>query len=89
MHVKSQLSGIHIIFWMFQAMNGIAVKLMMAHRFWVDCWYSVQQLMIEILCGGSTGWKVVSNNDDYHRSRQRQTFDISVTWMRMSFDQLQ
>ena len=44
--------------------------------------------MIEILCGGSTGWKVVSNNDDYHRSRQRQTFDISVTWMRMSFDQL-
>ena len=40
--------------------------------------------MIEILCGGSTGWKVVSNNDDYHRSRQRQTFDISVTWMRMS-----
>ena len=47
--------------------------------------------MIKILCDDSTGRKAASYlyNDDYHRSRQQQTFDMSVTWMRMSFDPLQ
>ena len=44
-----------------------------------------QQKMIEILCDKPTDWKEASNNDDYHRRRQRQTFDMSVTWMKMSF----
>ena len=45
--------------------------------------------MIEILCDDSPGWKAACNNDDYHRSRQRQTFDMNVTWIRMSYDHLQ
>ena len=34
--------------------------------------------MIEILCDDSTGCKEASNHDDYPRSRQRQTFNMSV-----------
>ena len=34
--------------------------------------------MIEILCGDSTSCKEVGDNNDYHRSRQRQTFNMSV-----------
>ena len=45
--------------------------------------------MLEILCNDSTGWKKAGNNDDYHRGRQRQTFDMSVTGMRINFDYLQ
>ena len=41
--------------------------------------------MIEILCDDSTSCKEVCDND-YHRSRQRQTFNISVKSMRISLD---
>ena len=34
--------------------------------------------MIEILCDGSTSCKEACDNNDYHRSRQRQTFNMSV-----------
>ena len=37
-----------------------------------------EEEMIKILCGGSTGCKEAVNNDDYQRSRQRQTFQKSV-----------
>ena len=42
--------------------------------------------MIEILCDESTSCKEAGNNDDYHRSRQRQTFKMSVKSMGISFD---
>ena len=40
--------------------------------------------MIEILCDDSTSCKKVCDNNDYHRSRQRQTFNMSVKSMRIS-----
>ena len=42
--------------------------------------------MIEILCDDSTSCKEVCDNNDYHRSRQRQTFKMSVKLMRISLD---
>ena len=42
--------------------------------------------MIEILCDDSTSCKEVCDNNDYHRSRQRQTFKKSVKLMRISLD---
>ena len=45
--------------------------------------------MTVMMCGDSTGRKEAGNNDDYHRSRQRQTFNMNVPWMRISFDHLQ
>ena len=42
--------------------------------------------MIEILCDGSTCCKVACDNNDYHISRQRQTFNMSVKSMRISLD---
>ena len=42
--------------------------------------------MIEILCDDSTGCKEACDNNDYHRSRQRQTFNMSVKLMRNSLD---
>ena len=42
--------------------------------------------MIEILCDDSTRSKEVCDNNDYHRSRQRQTFNMSVKSMRNSLD---
>ena len=42
--------------------------------------------MIEILCDDSTSCKEACDNNDYHRSRQRQTFNISVKSMRVSLD---
>ena len=39
--------------------------------------------MIEILCDDSTSCKEVCDNNDYHRSRQRQTFNMSVKSMRI------
>ena len=42
--------------------------------------------MIEILCDDSTSCKEACDNNDYHRSRQRQTFNMSVKSMRISFD---
>ena len=44
--------------------------------------------MIEILCEDSPSCKEASDNNDYHRSRQRQTFNMSVKSMRNSLDQL-
>ena len=41
--------------------------------------------MIEILCDDSTSCKEACDNNDYHRSRQRQTFNMSVKSMRNSF----
>ena len=38
--------------------------------------------MIEILCDDSTSCKEACDNNDYHRSRQRQTFNMSVKSMR-------
>ena len=40
--------------------------------------------MIEILCDDSTSCKEACDNSDYHRSRQRQTFNMSVKSMRIS-----
>ena len=40
--------------------------------------------MIEILCDDSTSCKEAC--DDYHRSRQRQTFNMSFKSMRISLD---
>ena len=42
--------------------------------------------MIEILCDDSTSCKEACDNNDYHRSRQRQTFKMSVKMMRYSLD---
>ena len=42
--------------------------------------------MIEILCDDSTSCKKVCDNNDYHRSRQRQTFKMSVKLIRISLD---
>ena len=42
--------------------------------------------MIVILCDDSTSCKEACDNNDYHRSRQRQTFKISVKLMRISLD---
>ena len=41
--------------------------------------------MIEILCVDSTSCKEACDND-YHRSRQRQTFNMKVKSMRISLD---
>ena len=49
----------------------------------------IQQEITEILCVDSSSCKEAGNNHDYHRSIQRQTFNMSVTWMRISFDHLQ
>ena len=40
--------------------------------------------MIEILCDDSTSCKEACDNNDYHRSRQQQTFNMSVKSMRNS-----
>ena len=42
--------------------------------------------MIEILCDDSTSCEEACENNDYHRSRQRQTFNMSVKSMRISMD---
>ena len=42
--------------------------------------------MIEILCDDSTSCKEACDNNDYHRSRQHQTFNMSVKSMRISLD---
>ena len=42
--------------------------------------------MIEILCDDSTSCKEACDNNDYHRSRQRQTFNMSVKSIRNSLD---
>ena len=42
--------------------------------------------MIEILCDDSTSCKKACDNNDYHRSRQRQTFNMSVKSMKNSLD---
>ena len=42
--------------------------------------------MIEILCDDSTSFKEACNNNDYHKSRQRQMFNMSVKSMRISLD---
>ena len=41
--------------------------------------------MIEILNDDSTSCKGACDNNDYHRSRQRQTFNMSVKSMRISW----
>ena len=42
--------------------------------------------MIEILSDDSTSCKEACDNNDYHRSRQRQTFHMSVKLIRNSLD---
>ena len=42
--------------------------------------------MIEILCDDSTSCKETCDNNDYHRSRQRQTLNMSVKSIRISLD---
>ena len=42
--------------------------------------------MIEILCDDSTSCKEACENNDYHRSRQGQTFNIIVKSMRNSLE---
>ena len=42
--------------------------------------------MIEILCDNSTSCKMKGDNNDYHRSRQRQTLNMRVESMRISLD---
>ena len=42
--------------------------------------------MIEILCDDSTSCKEACDNNDYHRSRQGQTFKMCVKLMRISLD---
>ena len=42
--------------------------------------------MIEKLCDDLTSCKEACDNNDYHRSRQRQTFNMSVKSMRISLD---
>ena len=51
--------------------------------------YSGGIIEIHVLCNDSTSCKEVGNNDDYHRSRQRKTCNMSVTWIRISLDHLQ
>ena len=42
--------------------------------------------MIEKLCDDSTSCKEACDNNDYHRSRQPQTFNMSVKPIRISLD---
>ena len=42
--------------------------------------------MIEILCDDSTSCKEACDINEYHRSRQRQMFDMSVKSIRISLD---
>ena len=42
--------------------------------------------MIEILCDDATSCMEAGDNNDYHRSGQRQTFNMSVKSMRISLD---
>ena len=42
--------------------------------------------MIEILCDDSTSCKETGDNNDYHCSRQRQTFKMIVKPTGISFD---
>ena len=42
--------------------------------------------MIKILFDDSTSCKEACDNNDYHRSRQRQMFNMSVKSMRISLD---
>ena len=42
--------------------------------------------MIEILCEDSTSRKEACDYNDHHRSRQQQTFNMSVKLMRISLD---
>ena len=42
--------------------------------------------MIEILCDDSTSCKEACGNNDFYKSRQRQTFNMSVKSMRYSLD---
>ena len=42
--------------------------------------------MIEILCDESTSCMEACDNNDYHRSRQLQTFNMSVKSMRNTLD---
>ena len=42
--------------------------------------------MIEILCDDSTSCKEAGENNDYHRSRQRQRFNMSAKSIRISLD---
>ena len=42
--------------------------------------------MIKILCDDSTSCKEACDNNDYHRSRQWQTFNMSVKSIRISLD---
>ena len=42
--------------------------------------------MIEILCDDSTSCKEACDNKEYHRSRQRQTFNMNVKSRRISLD---
>ena len=42
--------------------------------------------MIEILCDDSTTCKEAGANNDYHRSGQHKTFNMSVKSMRISLD---
>ena len=42
--------------------------------------------MIEILCDDSTSCKEACDNNDYHRSRQRQKLNMSDKSMRNSLD---
>ena len=42
--------------------------------------------MIKISCDHSTGCKEADDNNDHHRSRQGQTFNMSVKLMKISLD---
>ena len=42
--------------------------------------------MIEILCDDSTSCKEACDNNEYHRSRQRKTFNMGVKSIRISLD---
>ena len=42
--------------------------------------------MVEILCDDSTSCKEAGDNNDHLRSGQRQTFNVSVKSMRISYD---
>ena len=42
--------------------------------------------MIEILCDDSTSCKEACDNNDYHKSRQREPFNMSVKSMIISLD---
>ena len=55
----------------------------------MDWWQFEQQELIKILYDDSTGFKYADDNDDFHRRRQRQTFNMSDAWMRISFEHLQ